>query len=355
MMKCLRPSERFSAVAAALGLALAAGLSLSGCGSGAGGASPAGEPGARQARPAGGAVVRLQRWTETREDPSLGPTNSVGAKIDFAVKRDAAGSAMLHWFANYTYKDPRAVQGMFPVGSNYMGAVVYPVPTAENFLNEFVFGKQRPQAQSVEVLERRALPELVARYRQKSAVAITQFDAAAVTVRYTENGVRYREKMMAVIELVPGAGLGLWTNHDTLAVRAPDAEFDALAGLMSVVEASLKGNPAWVAGENSGAAQRAQSALNHQRYMQDQMARMMDDKRAAQAEIRHSSWLFLTAQDDYINPHTGAVEQGSNQYKHRWENSNGDVIYTDDAEYDPSRDDRLRGRSDYKPSQLRPR
>jgi hypothetical protein len=322
-----------------------------------------------------GAALRLHRWMEPREsafsilvpegwsaeggvqrlNPNLGPTNSVGAKIEFSLKRDASGSAMMHWFPNYTYKDPRAIQGQFPVGSNYMGATVYPVPDAVTFLDQFVFKKQRPRAQSVQVVEKRALPALVEQYRRKSAVATTQFDAAAVTVRYVENGVTYREKMVAVIELVPGSGLGLWTNHDTLAVRAPDSEFDSLAPLMSVVECSIKGNPRWVAGENRGAATRAQSALAHQRYMQNQMQQMLDEKRANQAEIRHSSWLFLTAQDDYVNPHTGEVEQGSNQYKYRWQNSAGDVIYTNDRDYAPTGDSRLPGRTDYRLSHPRPR
>jgi hypothetical protein len=110
-----------------------------------------------------------------------------------------------------------------------------------------------------------------------------------------------------------------------------------------------------VAGENRGAAIRAHNALEAQRYLQEQRHQMVERQRETNAEARHSSWLFLTGQDDYVNPHTGEVEQGSNQYKYRWVNSGGDVIYSDNQDYDPTRDTKLRGRSDYQLSPLRAR
>lgn len=324
--------------------------------------------------PAPGTVLYLHRWVEPREqaftillptgwiaeggvlriDPRLGPTNSVGAKIDFSVKKDPAGSVMIHWLPNFTYKDPRALSGMFRVGSNYMGSMVYPTLDPQTFLDQFVFRKQRPQARNVRVLERQPLAELAQRYRQR-ALPNARYDAGSVTVAYDEGGRHYKEKLMAVIETIVGPGLGMWTNHDTLAVRAPEAEFDQTAKLLSVIETSLQGNPAWVAGENRGAAARAHNALQTQRYLQDQRHQMVERQRQVNAEARHSSWLFLTGQDDYVNPHTGEVEQGSNEYKHRWVNSGGDVIYSNNPDYDPSWDTSLPGRSDYKQSPLRSR
>lgn len=332
------------------------------------------QPTARKV-PAAGNAVYLHRWVEPREhaltilvpegwiaeggvvrvDPRLGPTNSAGAKIEVAIKKDQAGSVMIHWLPNYTYKDPRALMGNFPVGSNYMGAVVYPLQDPLSFLTEFAFRRTRTQARNVQVMERTPLPEVAQKYQQRAAAPNIRYDAGAMTVAYDEGGTHYLEKMMAVIENVQGAGLGMWTNHETVAVRAPAVEFQQTEPLVSVIVASVKGNPQWIAGENRGAAQRAHKALESQRYLQGQLQQMVDDKRAVNAENRHSGWLFLTGQDDYVNPHTGEVEQGSNQYKHRWENSSGDVIYTDNPNYDPSRDNALRGRSDYKVTPLRPR
>jgi hypothetical protein len=110
----------------------------------AGGASARGNRGAASGQ--GGPVHLLRVWepreqaftvlvpqgwlTEggvVRMDPRLGPTNSVGAKIDFSVKRDPAGTTMIHWLPNITYKDPRYLMGGFSVGSNTMGMMVYPM------------------------------------------------------------------------------------------------------------------------------------------------------------------------------------------------------------------------------------
>ena len=128
--------------------------------------------------PAPGTVLYLHPWIEPKEnafsiliprgwiaeggvlriDPRLGPTNSVGAKIDFSVKKDPAGSVMLHWFPNITYKDPRALNGMFRVGSNYMGSMVYPLLDPQTFLDRFIFRKQRPQAQNARISSARRFP-----------------------------------------------------------------------------------------------------------------------------------------------------------------------------------------------------
>ena len=116
-----------------------------------------------------GATLYLRRWVEPKEgactillpegwiaeggvvriDPRLGPTNSVGAKIDITVKKDSAGSVAIHWLPNFTYKDPRYLVGMFPIGSNYMGSMVYPLKDPQSFLSEFAFRRNRPRAQNV--------------------------------------------------------------------------------------------------------------------------------------------------------------------------------------------------------------
>jgi hypothetical protein len=318
----------------------------------------------RQTEPKEGAFTVLvpEGWlTEggvLRIDPSKGPTNSVGAKIDYTVKRDAAGTAMLRWHPNITYKDPKYLMGGFPIGSNYMGCPVQRLVSAETFLQQYIFRKQRRDAQNVQVVERKPVPGLAQRYQQRAAAAKGlagyRYDAAALTLEYDEGGVHYREKLVGMIEDTGKAGLGMWTNRETVAVRAPAAEFDRVARLLAVAETSIKGNPAWVSGENRGSAQRARNALNTQRYLQDRLKEIVDHRRQTYAEIRHSHWLSLTAQEDYVNPHTGEVENGSNEWRHRWVNGSGDVIYTDDPGYDPTRDPRI-GRSDFKPSQVRAR
>jgi len=305
-------------------------------------------------------VLLPQGWvTEggvVRVDPRLGPTNSVGAKIDFSAKRDPAGTTMIRWLPNTSYKDPRYLMGGFPVGSNYMGMMVYPMQDPFSFLTQMVFRQLRPQAQNVQIVEQKPVPQAAQKFQKQSVMPNVQYQAGAVTLVYDEGGIRFREKMVAVIEAVMGQGMGMWTNRATTTVRAPDAEFERAQRLLALIEGSIQGNPQWVSGENRGAAQRAQNARETQRYLQDQSRQMLDEKRQTHAEMRHDSWLFLTGQEDYVNPHTGQVEQGSNQYKRRWINGSGDVIYTDDPNYDPRADPNLQGRtSDFELSRVRQR
>ena len=337
--------------------------------------APASAPAAAQGQSTAAAAVYLHRWVEPKEgactillpegwtaeggvlriDPRLGPTNSVGAKIDITVKKDSAGSVAIHWLPNFTYKDPRYLMGNFPVGTNYMGSMVYPLQDPQSFLLQFAFRQKRPQAQNVQVVERKPLPDLTRQYQQRAPASNMHYEAGALTLEYDENGTRYREEMKAVIENVVGQGLGMWTNHESITVRAPAAEFAQAEPLIAMIVGSLKGNAQWAAGENRGAAIRAHNALEAQRYLQDQRHQMVERQRETNAEARHSSWLFLTGQDDYVNPHTGEVEQGSNEYKYRWVNSTGDVIYSDNPEYDPTHDTKFQGRMDFKLSPLRQR
>jgi hypothetical protein len=72
------------------------------------------------------------------------------------------------------------------------------------------------------------------------------------------------------------------------------------------------------------------------------------------AEIANDGYLNLTGQEEYVNPYTGEVELGSNEWDHRWQNDSGDVIYTDDPNYDPNRDPSLHVQG-YRTSKVRPR
>ena len=65
-------------------------------------------------------------------------------------------------------------------------------------------------------------------------------------------------------------------------------------------------------------------------------------------------FLTLTDQEEYVNPFTSKVEPGSNQWRHRWMNESGDVIYTNDETYDPRTDVNL-NRTDFKRTPIRKR
>jgi hypothetical protein len=123
---------------------------------------------------------------------------------------------------------------------------------------------------------------------------------------------------------------------------------------MSVVQTSVVLNPQWIAGEIKGQIQRGEIVLNTQREVQRIEQEIVEHRQKTNAEIHNDMFLTLTDQEEYVNPYTNEVEVGSNQWKHRWVNESGEVLYTDREDYDPNTDIDL-NRSDYKRTPVRKR
>jgi len=291
-----------------------------------------------------------------------GPANAIAAKVDFAVKRDAAGSVMLRALPEMMYADLRRTPvggtGMFPVGSQYNGMTVYPVTDAATFLAQVAFKYAHPRATAARVADRRRNSRLAQAYAQRLRASGVPFqfryDAAVITVNYQEGGAAYTEKLFTVIEDMGQAGGGIWSNKDTVLVRAPAGEFEKWAPILSIVQSSVQMNPQWVAGEIRGQMQRNKIALDVQRDIQRIDREIVAHRQRTDAEINNDMFLTLTGQEEYINPHTNQVEMGSNQWKNRWVTPSGDVVYSDDSSYDPNHDPNL-NRTDFKRTPVRPR
>ena len=65
-------------------------------------------------------------------------------------------------------------------------------------------------------------------------------------------------------------------------------------------------------------------------------------------------FLTLTDREEYVNPFTKKIEMGSNQWKHRWTNDLGDVVYTNVEGYNPNHDAELH-KSGFKRTKIRKR
>jgi hypothetical protein len=291
-----------------------------------------------------------------------GAAQSIGAKLDFIVKRDDEGSVALHWLPEILYYDPRrspaGQMGLFPIGSNYNGMPVYPVMSAVDFLTQGVFPLIHQNASNVQLIEKRQLPDLIESYKKRLATFAMpvdfSYDAAVVTVTYQENGKEYKEKLITVIEDMGQIGTGMWGNKETFLFRAPINEFDGLESIASIIQDSVKINPQWMIGELRGQIQRGEMALQTQQYINEINKQIVEHRQNTYAQIRNDMYLNLTSQEEYVNPYTNEVELGSNEWKNRWTNGSGDVVYSDDPNYNPNRDDSLK-RTDYKISQVKPR
>jgi hypothetical protein len=295
-----------------------------------------------------------------------GSAQSIAAKLNFLVKRDDDISVGLHWFPEILYcdarKTPAGQMGLFPPGSNYNGMPVYPLMSAEEYLLQVVFPQTHQNATDLKLIDVKKSPKLIEKYHKNLAnlQAMTNmmfdfsYDSAIVTVTYNENGVAYKEKMITVIEDMGQIGFGMWLNKETFHFRAPINEFDKIEPIAYIIQSSIKINEQWLAGEIKGQIQRGEIALKTQRYINDINKQIMENRIQTNEQIRNDMYLNLTSQEEYINPYTKEVEVGSNEWKNRWINASGDVIYSNNTDYNPNYDDSIK-RTDYKLCPVKPR
>jgi hypothetical protein len=329
-------------------------------------------------------VLRLRRVTEPREraftvlvpqgwqteggiirvDPnrSGGSGNAIAAKCDFSIKRDAAATALMRFLPDTSFIDmrnaPAGRMGLFPPGSNYNGMTVYPVQDAVSFLMRIAFPYAHPGVQNPRILDRKPLRGMVEEMRLLSGwLPISNqfsYDAALVTLQYSEKGTEYKETMVGGIQNMSVMGAGMWSNQRTLLARAPVQEFEGLAPLFLIILHSIDINKQWLAGELQGQVTRAGIATDVLRYLQQMDNQITEHRRQTNAEINNDAYLTLTGQEEYVNPYTNKIEWGSNEWKYRWVTPSGDEVYANDDYFDPNHDPNST-RSDWKRSAVRKR
>jgi len=288
----------------------------------------------------------------------LGAQNAVDAKADFTIKRDAAGTVMVRWLPEiyYAQVENATAAPMFPPGSHYNNVIAMPKMSPTLFLTRVIFPRIHPNAQNVNLVSETALPKLADKYTNfarvvKIPVAFI-YSAGAVTVAYQENGAAYTERLVTVIEDWGQSGYGLWRNRETMVFRTPAGELNTWQPVVSVAQTSFKPNLQWLSGEVRGSLKRAGIVLKTQQEIQHLDQEIVAHRQATNAEIHQDLFLTLSDQEEYVNPFTKEVEVGSNQWKYRWENAAGQVVYTDQSEYNPNHDREI-NRTDFKRSPQR--
>ena len=301
---------------------------------------------------------------------------SIEAKLDLMAKQDAAGRVLIHWCPEMKYCDmrmsPAGMMGMFPPGSNYQGMLVYPKMAAEEFLIQFIFPRIHPEAEQVQVVDRRSEPLLVERYRSQMAAlglpAQFSYDGGTVTFTYVEGDVRYRESGRVVIEDMGMMAGGMWSNKDTVIVRAPEEEYESWEPVLRHVQESVKLNHQWLAQEivnqeflsrsflnaQQASMARDRRMLEMQQHLQEMDRQIVEHRQRTNAEIHNDAYLTLMNLEEYVNPYTNEPEVGSDQWEHRWVTESGDVYYTDEQDDDPNIPSAL-NRSDWRKTPVRPR
>ncbi|MEZ5071115.1 MAG: hypothetical protein R2751_09125 [Bacteroidales bacterium] len=270
-----------------------------------------------------------------------GPANCIEAKVDFTLKKDAKGSVQIHWIPEIYYVDMRGslAGGMFPVGSWYNGMPVQYKMDAQTFLNRYLV-QFHEKAGSLTLVETRNLPEVARLCADLDFMKEMQctYTAAVSDFRFVDGGVAYRERAFCVIQDMGPYTAGMWRNRHTVSVRAPEAEFARWEPLFKEIIASVELDPGWIVRELRGQGERGGTMIRTQEEVNRIGREIARGQAETNARINHQSYLNLTGQEDYVNPHTGETETGTNQWDHRWVDNLGNVIYTDNEDYNPNID-----------------
>jgi hypothetical protein len=294
-----------------------------------------------------------------------GPGNSIAPKCDLAVKKDGQGTVMIRFAPAWNYADltysPTGFS-LFKPGQYYQGMLVKVLPTPKQFLTE-MFQATRPQATQVAVIAEDPMREMVeAIYRsnqqvnqqlQQMGLKPNRYEGLAMLVEYSEGGQRFREVLKTVIT-DSRAGAFMWTNEHTIQFRAPADEFEGWKPALDVIYNSIEMNPQWMAAVTKAMDQRSKMALETQRYINKVNNEILENRRRTHAEIRYENYLFLSGQDEYVNPFTKKVELDTSAYRHRWVDNQGNILYTDENSYDPNKQEQRPNR-EWKLTPSRPR
>jgi hypothetical protein len=287
-----------------------------------------------------GGAVRLP-------DPNIaGANNMVECKFDMAVKNDAEGSVMIRWLPEMLCIDQRNAWGN-PEGAVFNNTLVRRKRDAATFLLQVGIPYAHPKAINVKVINTKPLPRLAALYSAMTDPSVKMYtnmsyQAALIEFSYEESGKVYEERMVTVIEDYGNNGGGLWKNRGSMLIRTPAGEKSKWEPVLQVIQNSGIWNIKWIAGEINGQRQRSGLIAATQKELQELDNAINESRRSTNSEINKDMYLTLTGQNDYTNPFTGKTERDTDNWKNRWTNSSGDIIYSDNPTYDPNRDPDLK-------------
>jgi hypothetical protein len=280
-------------------------------------------------------------------DPNIaGASNMVECKFDLMVKRDAEGSVAIRWLPEIMCIDQSKAFGN-PEGAIFNNTLVRRKRDPVTFILQIAIPYAHPHAVNVKLRSSKQLPALEARYKAMVDPTVKMYTnisykAAITEFTYAENSRNYLERMVTVIEDYGMNGGGLWKNRETILIRTPLNEVAKWEPVLQVVQNSGIWNIKWIAGEVNGQRQRAGILAATQKELEQMDNAINENRRNTNSEINKDMYLALTGQNEYKNPFTGKVETDTNNWKKRWINSAGDIIFTNDHGYDPNRDPDLK-------------
>lgn len=281
-------------------------------------------------------------------DRIAGASNMIECKFDIAVKNSADGKVMIRWLPEMMCIDQTVAFGN-PEGAIYNNTLVRRKRTPEKFITEVALPYSHPKAMNVKVVSGKSLPALAEFFLKGvdpglKAVTNMSYRAGMLEYAYTENGIKYQERMVTVIEDYGVNGAGMWKNRSTLLTRAPYGELDKWEPVLSVILNSGIWRTGWVGDELNNQRRRAGQMLVTQKEIEAISNSINENHRKTNSEINKDMYLTLTEQNEYKNPHTGKIEVDTDHWKYRWVNNLGEIVYSNQQNYNPNQDIELNKR-----------
>ncbi len=243
----------------------------------------------------------------------------------------------------------------FPVGSNYLGNIIYPPLTdAAQYIGEALLPFYR-QGIEPQMIEREPLPAVAQAITQVVAEPNVQKLVVAERVRigYAWNGQDYQEDYYVALVFATGPmlpGTTFWQAHQQYAFRAPAGQLDQYAPLLNAMVSSIRVQPRWFAGyryvvqlwqQNQMQAIRNAGELSRRiAQNSDEIMRMnqeaYENQQRSSDRIAHQWSETIRGVETYHDPFADRDVELPNEYKDVWVNPNGEYLLSNDVNFNPN-------------------
>ncbi len=286
-----------------------------------------------------------------------------GLNADYSITSPDPSGVKLRWLPSVPYVDSAVAIRQWPilspsVGSHVYGYSVQPRQSANEYIRNLAIPHLYPAFEKslLTATDQRNIPNLTHYLQQNQKDPLqrrqtTLYDASIVSFSFEQDGRRYYEQILTVIEEYTGVHDGYWRNTETISVRAPEGQFDYWGPVLSVIMRSQEYDADWMAKVMQGAVLR-DPVPDYHAIAKESISRQKD----IAALVTEALFPGRRPDEPYLDPHDGGKKRGSGDWKYRWVGQTGSILYTDSDEYDPNTEpglgqaEFLRARSTLQPS-----
>lgn len=277
------------------------------------------------------------------------PDYSILANLHLTVTDPATGGQIQTLpVQNFTWIDNPVMP--LQVGSNYLGNIVHqPIRDVPQFIQTMYFPEALPHLRGAQQVSVEPLPAVAQQIVQNYG-GMSQAVAAKVRYAYQRSGVPWTEDVFVALVFTSGPGSVIWSVNTAYAFRAPAADFDRLAPLMSTSVASARLSLDWFAGYAhvqqlfmNRMRQGIQDAAAISRTIaqnSDEIRKMYSDayrtRCDSQDRISRGFSEAIRGVDTYRNPFEDRAIELPSGYTDVWVNAQGQYLLSSQAGYDPN-------------------